>query len=92
MTIFGVILLLVCVFGLGYKVGWEKSAKQFAQPKEPNPFIRAHKSLEERDKMYEAYKDWCYNNKQLPLDYIDFRSEVINNKVLKAQLEKIING
>lgn len=86
-----VIFGLVCVFGLGYKLGWEKSRKYHA-PAQENPFIKAHQSLEERDRMYEAYTDWCHRKGEFPLSNFDFFSELENNKKLREQLNKVING
>ena len=91
MILLGVILLTVCLLGLGYKLGWEKARKNFT-PKESNPFIKAHQSLEDRDNMYEAYTDWCHKKGVFPLNNFDFFSELENNKKLKEQINKIMNG
>lgn len=86
--ILAILFGVVCVFGLGYKIGWDKSRAQ----NEKNPFIRAHKSMAERDKMYEAYKDWCYKNDEYPLEAMDFHSELQNNKQLREAVNKAMNS
>ena len=91
MIFLATILLLICVFGLGYKIGWNKSRDSHA-PKLANPFIKAHQSLAERDDMYQKYVDWCYSNKTFPLENFEFFSEIENNKKLRDQVNKVING
>lgn len=86
--ILAILFGVVCVFGLGYKIGWEKSRGRHEQ----NPFIRAHKSMAERDKMYEAYKDWCYKIGEYPLEAMEFHSELQNNKQLREAVNKAINS
>ena len=79
---------LICVFGLGYKIGWNKSRNQT----EKNPFIRAHQSMTERDKMFEAYKDWCHKKGEYPLEAMEFHSELQNNKQLREAVNKAMNS
>lgn len=89
--IFLVIFGLVCVFGLGYKLGWEKSRKYHA-PAQENPFIKAHQSLQERDNMYQKYVDWCYKSGTYPLENFEFFSELENNKQLREAVQKAMNS
>lgn len=87
MILIAVLFGIFCVFMIGYKVG-EKSVTK----KEVNPFIRAHKTLSERDDMYQKYSDWCYQNGTYPLENFEFFSELENNKKLREQFEKVLNG
>lgn len=89
--ILGTLILLTCVFGLGYKIGWDKSRAHHS-PKQGNPFIRAHQSMSERDQMFEAYKDWCHKNGEYPLAAMDFHSELQNNKQLREAVDKAMNS
>lgn len=94
---FGVMILflvgfgLLCVFGLGYKIGWNKS-RDHHSPKQENPFIKAHQSIQERDDMYKKYVDWCYSTGTHPLENFEFFSELENNKKLREAVNKIMNS